>query len=171
MNFTYFGHREDGEDLKVDGKISVATVVNWLVVGFKDVLEKINDQGEGIAAIVKKLGDVLDSEIPKEELRQKHDELVQKCEDLEKRLNERGERDDHDDTDELKQKQADLEQKTKDLEEVFDKKCEDLTKNYDEVCQRGLKGNLIISSPARTTRGGQKIPSLALHRSSWPLEE
>ena len=78
----------------------MSTVFNWLVVGFKDVLEKINDQGEVNAAIVKKLGDVLDSEIPKEELRQKHDELVQKCEDLEKRLDERGERVEHDDTNE-----------------------------------------------------------------------
>ena len=92
--------------------------VNWLVIGFKDVLEKINDQGEVIAAIVNKLGDVLDSEIPKEKLRQKYDELIQKCEDIEKRLGERGERVEHDDTDELKQKQADLEKKTKDLERL-----------------------------------------------------
>ena len=167
LSFTYFGQKEDEEDLHIDGKTPLRTVVHWLVVGFKDVMEKINDQGEVIGAIVKKLGDVLDGEISKEELRQKHDELVQKCEDLEKRIEERGERDENDTTDELKQKQADLEKKTSDMEEVFGKKCNALNKDYDEVRQRGLKGNLIISSPERTTRGGYHIPSLAKHDMFW----
>ena len=167
LNFSYFGQKQNDEELTINGKTSVSTVVNWLVVGFKDVLEKINDQGEIIAAVVKKLGDVLDNEVSKEELGQKHNELVQKCEDLERRLGERVERDEHSTTDDLKQKQIDLEKKTTDMEKVFNKKCDDLNKNYDEVRQRGLKGNLIISSPDRTTRGGYHTPSLAKHRMFW----
>ena len=168
LNFSYFGQKENDEDLNIDAKTPVRTVVHWLVVGFKDVMEKVNDQGEVIAAIVKKLGDVLDGEMSKEELRQKHDELVQKYEDLEKRIDDRVEK--VETSDDLKEKQADLEKKTRDIEEVFDKKCDALTKNYDEVRQRGLKGNLIISSPDRTTRGGHNLPSLAKHRSERDLE-
>ena len=161
LGFTFF---ENEVDLKIDNQTPMYAVTNWLVVAFKDVIEKINDHGEVIAAIMKKLSDVLDSETSKEELKQKHDDLVKKCEDLEKRLDERGDRDEDDTTDDLKQKQADLEQKTKDMEKTFDKKCDALEKNYDEVRQRGLKGNLIISSPERSTRGGHPIPSLAKHR-------
>ena len=50
------------------------------------------------------------------------------------------------------------------MEEAFDKKCDVLDKKYDEVRQRGLKGNLIISSPARTTMRGHNIPTLVQHR-------
>ena len=35
---------------------NLTTVVNWLVHGFHDLFEKLNDQGELIAAIVKKSG-------------------------------------------------------------------------------------------------------------------
>ena len=128
LGFTFF---ENEDDLKIDNQTPMYAVTNWLVVAFKDVIDKINDKD--IAAIMKKLSDVLDSEISKEELEQKHDDLVKKYEDLEKRFDERGDRDEHDTTDDLKQKQAELEQKTKDMEETFDKKCDALTKNYDEV--------------------------------------
>ena len=70
-------------------------------------------------------------------------------------------------TGDLNQKQLDLEQNTKDIEDAFGKKCNELEKNYDEVRQRGLKGNLIVSSPARTTFRGQNIPTLVEHRMFW----
>ena len=60
LNFTYFAQKENDEDLLIEAKTPIRTVVHWLVVGFKDVMEKVNDQGEVIAAIVQKLGDVLD---------------------------------------------------------------------------------------------------------------
>ena len=57
LNFSYFEKKKDEQDITIDGKTTVATVVNWLVEMFKDVIDKINDQGELMAAIMKKLGD------------------------------------------------------------------------------------------------------------------
>ena len=64
----------------------------------------------------------------------------------------------------FQQKQVELEDKmetkTLDLQKELSKKCEALEIEVDEARQRGLKGNLIVSSPAlRTARG--TVPSLA----------
>ena len=48
------------------------------------------------------------------------------------------------------------------MEKDINKKYSAIEKDYDEVRQRSLKGNLIASSPARTT-----IPSLAKHEMFW----
>ena len=161
LNFNYFDQKAGEGDLVIDSKTTVTTVVNWLADMLKDVIDKINDQGELMAAIMKKLRE--ESNTSNEELREKHDALVVKCMDLEKRLDEIVEHTD----DGLKQKQVDLEQKTSDLEAALGEKVNALDKKYDEVRQRGLKGNLIISSPERTTRGGYHIPSLARHDMFW----
>ena len=60
LNFKYFEKKQTDTDepLKVDSKVTVSTVVNWLLDLFKDVIDKINDQGELIGAIAKKLGDL-----------------------------------------------------------------------------------------------------------------
>ena len=152
LSFKYFEQErsEEADDIKAECK-TVSSTVNWLLSTFKDMIDKINDQGELMAAIVKRLKDVTDSEASNEELKQKHDDLVQKCIDLEKRLDALDARADETGQNELKQKQLDLENKTKDMETVFDKKCVDLDKKCDEVRQRGLKGNLIISNPAKTS--------------------
>ena len=179
LNFKYFEKKQaDNEgDLNIDNKTTVTTVVNWLLDMFKDVIDKINDQGELIGAIAKKLGDFKDSEASNENLRQEHDALVKKFDDLKKQLDERGEHGDNLNSNvELKQKQVDLEKKTSDMKEVFEQKYDDLDKKYDEVRQRGLKGNLIISSPTRTTNRGHNIPTLVQHRmfedqySAWRSE-
>ena len=52
--FKYF-EKNPLTDASVEGK-NLTTVVNWLVHGFHDLFEKLNDQGELIAAIVKKSG-------------------------------------------------------------------------------------------------------------------
>ena len=117
LSFKYFEQErsEEADDIKAECK-TVSSTVNWLLSTFKDMIDKINDQGELMAAIVKRLKDVTDSEASNEELKQKHDDLVQKCIDLEKRLDALDAR-----ADETGQKQLDLVNKTKDMETVFDK--------------------------------------------------
>ena len=161
LTFKYFEKNPD-TNASVEGK-NVTSVVNWLVVTFQDMIDKLNDQGEPIAAMIKKAGDESYEDICK-----KYDELDKKCIDLENRLQakvddldkETGETD-------LKQKQLDLENKTREIENSFNKKCSAIDKEYDEVRQRCLKGNLIVSSPVRTTSGGHNIPSLAKHEMFW----
>ena len=58
LSFRHFEQSE--EPPKIEANMTVHTVVNWLVGAFNDMLEKINEQGEILGAIVKKLGDVLD---------------------------------------------------------------------------------------------------------------
>ena len=53
------------------------------------------------------------------------------------------------------------------MEKQFNDKYSDLESKCDEMRQRGLKGNLIVSSPARTTSGGNTIPSLVKHEMFW----
>ena len=153
LSFRYFEKNKEC-DGTVEGK-SVNSVVNWLVSTFQDMIEKINDQGELMAAIIKKAG-----EESYEDICKKHDELAQKCRELEIRLEEKAKDLENEKNTELRQKQLDLEKKTEVMEKTFDKKC-------DEVRQRGLKGNLIVSSPARTASGGHPIPSLAKHEMFW----
>ena len=90
--------------------------------------------------------------------------LTQRCEDLEKRCDELRNVENSPDfiaaKEELVKKHDELEKKVASSYDALDKK-------YDEVRQRGLKGNLIISSPERTTNGGQFIPTLARHKMIW----
>ena len=168
LNFRILDKKE--KDLKIDNNLTVQSVVNWMGDLFKDVIDQVNNQGDILAFIVKQLGHVTESDASKEELKKKQDDLEKLVDDIEKK--------DEAAQNKLNQKQADLEKKTNDIEESFEKKYEALDKKYekkcealdmkcDEVRQRGLKGNLIISSPARTTARGHDIPSLAKHEYFW----
>ena len=159
-SFKYFENNPDTE-ASIESK-SVPTVVNWLVHGFHDLIEKLNDQGELIAAIVKKSGKEIH-----EDFNKKSDALVKKCSDLENRADDFDKRLNETDQTDLQQKQLDLENKTSEMEKDINKKYSAIEKEYDEVRQRSLKGNLIVSSPARTTTGGHTIPSLAKHEMFW----
>ena len=55
LNFNYFEQKVGDEDLVIDNKTTITTVVNWLVDMFKDVIDKINDQGDLMSAIMKKI--------------------------------------------------------------------------------------------------------------------
>ena len=90
--------------------------------------------------------------------------LQEKATNLEKRIDDNKKVADQND---VLQKQLELEIKTKAVEDQFNEKCSDLDKKCDEVRQRSLKGNLIVSSPARTTSGGHTIPSLVKHEMFW----
>ena len=104
----------------------------------------------------------LDSDASKEEIRQKQTDLEKhltiRCENLEKRCEELEQIEGRPDfiaaKEELIQKHVGLEKKVTYKYDALDNKC-------DEESQRGLKGNLIISSPERTTHRGQHIPTLA----------
>ena len=136
---------------KIGKGLTVASAVNWLADVFKDVIDRINDHGELLSVIVTQLGKVQDTDDFKEEQSRKHDDLVQKCEAIQKKCED----------------MSDLEDKTKAIEDKLTKKCQELEKNYDEVRQRCLKGNLIISSPTITTSSGHNIPSQAKHEMFW----
>ena len=134
------------------------------------MIDKLNDQGELISAIIKQA-----SEVSGDDNCKKHEDLAQKCDELENRLQEKATNlekriDDNKkvaDQNDVLQKQLELEIKTKAVEDQFNEKCSDLDKKCDEVRQRSLKGNLIVSSPARTTSGGHTIPSLVKHEMFW----
>ena len=129
--------KEEENQIDVEKVSSVHSVVNWLSEVFKDIIEKVNEHGDILAFLLAQVSKVDTNDANKVEI------------------------------EELKQKHDDLAQKSKDKEEMLIKKCDELERNYDEVRQRSLKGNLIISSPARTTARGQSIPSLAKHQVSW----
>ena len=127
---------------------TVETTLNWVVSLFQDVITRINDQGEILAFLVEKVSHVLDKKDANVEeiLKQKQAELetaLQKQNDLETALN---------------QKHSELENemrtKTDNLEKELLAKCNDLEIKCDEARQRGLKGNLIVSAPARNTPRG-----------------
>ena len=75
LNFKVF----ERQDIKTkvdekDGK-TLPTTVNWLVELFKDIIDKINDQGEILAFIVTKVGELLDNDSNKEEMKQKQNDV------------------------------------------------------------------------------------------------
>ena len=70
---------------KVGKGLSVASAVNWLADVFKDVIDRINEHGELLSVIVTQLGKVKDTDDFKEELSRKHDDLVLKCENIQKK--------------------------------------------------------------------------------------
>ena len=150
------------ENESPDKALSIA--VNWLLEFFRDIIDKINYQGEILAFTVTKLGEVLERDVSKEEMEQKLDDLekhfMKRCEDVEKKFDELGiiERAVQPDNTATKEE---LEHKNDELEKKFALKYDALEKKCDEVRQRGLKGNLIVSSPDRTLRNGHQIQSLA----------
>ena len=159
-------------DTKTPPNEAIHVIVNWIVALFKDIIVKVNDQGEILAFTVAKLSEVLDRDANKDDLKQKHDDLekhlTQRCDKIEKKC------DDLANVDfsaaiqpDLTATKEELQKKHDDLEQQFAVKHAALEKNYDEVRQRCLKGNLIVSSPNRKTRNGRVIPSLANHVSDW----
>ena len=107
-SFKYFENNPDTE-ASIESK-SVPTVVNWLVHGFHDLIEKLNDQGELIAAIVKKSGKEIH-----EDFNKKNDALVKKCSDLENRADDFDKRLNETDQTDLHQKELDLENRTSEM--------------------------------------------------------
>ena len=153
---------------------SVENVINWIVELFKDVITRINDQGEILAFLVGKVSELLDKKdtVVDENFEERIAEIKlafqQKQAELEEKIktvvDEKGEKSVADIELAFQQKQAELEEKmetkTLDLQKELSQKCEALEIEVDEARQRGLKGNLIVSSPAlRTARG--TVPSLA----------
>ena len=156
---------DSDDQLKVDkDDLNIPTAVNWLAEVFKDVIEKVNGHGDILSFLLSQLSKVVETVDIVKEQNEKHEELVTKCNDLEKKSDETPTKADFDD---LKKKHDDLDKKAREVEEKLSKKCEALDKKYDEVRQRCLKGNLIISSPARKTAGGYDVPSLANHQMFW----
>jgi hypothetical protein len=95
--------------------------------------------------LIDKLSEFVDpKETLEEEFKKKHEELEtdfqQKSDTFEKIIREK-----HDA----------LETELKAKQEVLERNC-------DEARQRGLKGNLIISSPERKNKNGEVIPTLAV---------
>ena len=137
---------------KFDDK-SVLAIINWLVELFKDVIKRINDQGEILAFLVAKVSEIVEHKDTNVEelLREKQTELESALEEI------------------LKHQQATLEnemkEKTEDLQKEIKNKCDTLEKKCDEARQRGLKGNLIVSSPERRTARGP-VSTLAV-KESW----
>ena len=131
-------------DEKDDTK-TIPIVINWIVSLLKDVISKLNDQGDLITNLIDKLSEFVDpKETLEEEFKKKHEELEtdfqQKSDTFEKIIREK-----HDA----------LETELKAKQEVLERNC-------DEARQRGLKGNLIISSPERKNKNGEVIPTLAV---------
>ena len=173
------------EDLELTKKLndkSPENVINWLVHFFKDVIERINDQGEILAFLVEKVSTILDNkDTQAEELleqRQAHleealqlkqnelQELIRiKSDEVKEELHQRYEQ-------ALEQKQTEfdekMEKKSDSMQKQIHEKCEALEKKCDEARQRGLKGNLIVSSPARMNARGVVVTHAVQQEIQYP---
>ena len=165
LKFNIFQDHDIDEKTKMDKDPEKAKnlAVNWMLDLFRDIIDKINDQGEILAFIVTKLGEILDKDVSTDGTNKKHDDfekvVTKRCDDMEHKIAAL-------DVANVNTKEE-LEKKNVELEQQIAKKCDALEQKYDEVRQRGLKGNLIISSPDRTLNNGQNIPSLARHESGY----
>ena len=92
--------------------------------------------------------------------------FIKRCEDVEKKFVELGNTERAIQPDNTATKKE-LEHKNDELEKKFALKYDALEKKCDEVRQRGLKGNLIVSSPDRTLSNGHQISSLAKPESDY----
>ena len=113
------------KDHKVSDNPTVASAVNWLADAFKDVIDKINDQGEILSFVLTQLGKMMETDTFKEEQKKKHDDLEKKCDDLVKKCDDLEKKCDAitvASDEELKQKHVDLEKKVKDVEDSLTKK-------------------------------------------------
>ena len=71
INFKVF---QDHDSSKLDQETpdkALHSAFNWLVELFRDIIDKINDQGEILAFIVTKLGEILDNHASKDLLKEK----------------------------------------------------------------------------------------------------
>ena len=123
----------------------VDITINWIVSLLKDLLDKVNGQTELLASLMNKIVDLVEpKENLEEEFRKKHEKLEAdfqlKSDAFEKVVRE----------------------KQDDLEKEFNIKHEEVEMKCDEARQRGLKGNLIVSSPERKDRNGQFVNTLAV---------
>ena len=119
--------------------------INWVVSLLKDLMEKVNGQTELLTNVMNKIVELVDrKETLETEFRKKHEELeadfLNKSDAFEKVVRE---------------KQDALEKEFNEKHEVVEMKC-------DEARQRGLKGNLIVSSPVRTNKAGHRVETLAV---------
>ena len=118
----------------------VTITINWIVSLLKDLFKKVNNHSELIADLMNKILEIME---PKETIgndcSKNHEELAAKTEVVEKALVESHEA----------------------LHAEFDMKNKELELKYDEVRQRSLKGNLIISSP-QINRNGSVVDTLAV---------
>ena len=110
----------------------------------KDVISKLNDQGDLITNLIDKISELVD---PKDALDLKNN--------LEAEMKER--------SDAFKKE---LDDKNDAFEKQMQLKVEELEKSCDEARQRGLKGNLIVSSPERNSRNGQ-VHTWAVKENVW----
>jgi hypothetical protein len=178
------------EDVEHEQKLAnktVENIISWLAQMFKDVISRINDQGEILAFLVEKVGLIMDrkdtnlEDLLKTKLEELEHTSQQKQAELENEISRKEEsfnlkQDELDNA--LQQKQTDLEhdmkKKTDDMEKAFNDKHEDLEKKCDEARQRGLKGNLIVSSPgitnARGTQRTQAVPRERQYPHGWGNE-
>ena len=126
----------------------IPLIINCIVSLLKDVISKINDQGELVTNLIDKISQLVDpSETLEAEFNKKHEqleaEMKEKSDSFEKEMREK--------------KDA--------LEKQMEVKCQKLEINCDEARQRGLKGNLIVSSPDRTTNG--QVYTRAVKEKVW----
>ena len=111
--------------------------INWIVSLIKDLLEKVNGQTELLVSLMNKIVDLVErKETLEAEFRKKHEKL---------------EADFQLKSDAFKK---DAREKQDALKKECNVKHEEVEMNCYEARQRGLKGNLIVSSPIRTTGPG-----------------
>ena len=125
--------KDKDKTLLVDSNNPSATtgaVINWLVKTLDVCVEKINSHSIVIDAIL------LHHEADVKKLKEENTEVVEKCSELEEKNDENVV-----EINKLKEDKVKVE-----------KKCEELKVEKDEIRQRGMKGNLIISTNTRDGR-------------------
>ena len=153
LKFAVFASLQGKDSVNVDESETEAktipVVLNWIVSFLKDVVSKVNGQSDLIIDLIDKISGLSESRDTLEA------ELEKKQKELEAEIKEK--------SDAL---EKDMEEKKVAFQMEMEKKCENLEIKYDEVRQRGMKGNLIVSSPERKTGDG-RLDSLAFRRQTW----
>ena len=106
---------QGSEDPEQTEKTAVPLIINWIVSLLKDIISKLNDQGDLIGSLISKLGELVD---PKEaleaEFKKKHEDLeadfLEKSDSFEKIVRD---------------KQDTMEKEFKLKHENMDKKCDE----------------------------------------------
>ena len=122
----------------------VNITINWIVSILKDLFRKVNNQGELISELMSRLLDLAD---PKEAINK---DCNDKIESLGKSLD-----------DKIVVVEKALVESHETLETDMKIKTEEIEHKCDEIKQRSLKGNLIVSSP-RINRGDVVIDTMAV---------
>ena len=131
------GNKESVSIEGTDFRKNVSISINWIVTLLKDLVKKVNGQTDLITSLVKKLATLVPRDDLEAELEKKPKQLEA---DFQKAVDENRDA----------------------LEEKFKLKHESLEVECDEARQRGLKGNLIVSSPKRVTNDGKNMKTLAV---------